>query len=156
MGLDMYLSAKRYVAGWNHGTDEEKAEYAELKKRFGVTEKWECATPAGYYELTVAYWRKANQVHSWFVRNVQNGTDECQYSCISRTQLKGLLDVCRSVLAHPETASEVLPTKAGFFFGGVDYEECYWEDIKETISQLESVLNNPVFEHCAFYYHSSW
>ena len=25
----------------------------------------------------VGYWRKANAIHGWFVRNVQNGKDDC-------------------------------------------------------------------------------
>ena len=27
----------------------------------------------------VGYWRKANQIHNWFVENVQDGEDDCCY-----------------------------------------------------------------------------
>jgi len=28
-------------------------------------------------ELDYAYWRKANQIHNWFVENVKDGVDNC-------------------------------------------------------------------------------
>ena len=28
----------------------------------------------------VAYWRKFNALHNWFVQNCQDGVDECQYA----------------------------------------------------------------------------
>ena len=46
----------------------------------------------------VAYWRKANQIHRWFVDNVQNGIDECQKSPVTRQQLCDLLVVCNAVI----------------------------------------------------------
>lgn len=46
----------------------------------------------------VAYWRKANQIHKWFVDNVQNGIDECQESSVTRQQLNELLAVCHEVI----------------------------------------------------------
>ena len=27
----------------------------------------------------VMYWRKANYIHNWFVENIQNGSDDCNY-----------------------------------------------------------------------------
>lgn len=42
----------------------------------------------------VAYWRKANQVHNWFVENVQGGEDECKPYVVSKEQLQELLDIC--------------------------------------------------------------
>ena len=29
--------------------------------------------------IEVGYWRKANQIHNWFVENIQNGIDDCDY-----------------------------------------------------------------------------
>lgn len=46
----------------------------------------------------VAYWRKANQIHKWFVDNVQNGIDKCQRSPVTRQQLSDLLVVCNAVI----------------------------------------------------------
>jgi hypothetical protein len=46
----------------------------------------------------VAYWRKANAIHEWFVQNVQGGTDECEAHPVTREQLQELAAVCRRVL----------------------------------------------------------
>lgn len=47
----------------------------------------------------VGYWRKANQIHNWFIENVQGGEDDCDYYDVSREDLKELLDTCNVVLA---------------------------------------------------------
>ena len=49
------------------------------------------------YEV-VADWRKANQVHRWFVENVQDGNDDCDCYQVSEEQLQELLDTCKTVI----------------------------------------------------------
>ena len=46
----------------------------------------------------VAYWRKANQIHNWFVNNIQGGIDNCTYYEVTKEQLEDLLSVCKRVL----------------------------------------------------------
>ena len=46
----------------------------------------------------IAYWRKANQVHKWFVDNVQNGVDDCGYYEVTIEKLQELVDICREIL----------------------------------------------------------
>ena len=137
------------------------------------------------YEL--AYWRKANQIHQWFVDNVQNGVDDCGYYEVTKEQLTELLEIVDKVLDSCELidskvnagytfengekkiiwedgktikdssiAEELLPTQSGFFFGGTDYDQWYYEDLKSTKEQLERVLNETDFEHEIVYYSSSW
>lgn len=48
---------------------------------------------------TVADWRKANHIHSWFVENVQGGNDDCGMYEVTKEQLEDLLDVCKRVIA---------------------------------------------------------
>jgi hypothetical protein len=55
----------------------------------------------------VAYWRKANQIHRWFVEHVQRGTDDCRKHYAPRKRLKELLDTVNSVLQ----ASHLVPGK---------------------------------------------
>ena len=51
----------------------------------------------------VGYWRKANQIHNWFVENIQNGIDDCRYHReVREGDLRDLLDVCERVLASCE------------------------------------------------------
>lgn len=45
----------------------------------------------------VGYWRKANQIHNWFVENVQNGVDDCERYEVSEDDLQKLLTICKKV-----------------------------------------------------------
>lgn len=46
----------------------------------------------------VAYWRKANQVHNWFVTNVQNGVDNCEPHPVTEQDIVKLLNICNQIL----------------------------------------------------------
>ena len=50
----------------------------------------------------VAYWRKANQIHKWFVDNVQDGVDDCDYYEVSKDKIEELLKICRVVKENSE------------------------------------------------------
>lgn len=45
----------------------------------------------------VGYWRKANQIHKWFVKHVQNNVDDCGTYEVSVGQLRDLLALCKAV-----------------------------------------------------------
>jgi len=101
----------------------------------------------------VAYWRKANHIHNWFVQNVQSGKDNCGEYYVSKEKLKELIDLCKKVVEHKDKAAEFLPTVGGVFFGGTDYDEYYYEDTQATIDMLEPLLEE---EGGDFQYTSSW
>jgi hypothetical protein len=105
-------------------------------------------------EVTCAYWRKANQIHSWFVREVQGGEDNCGEYYVSSDKLIELLAICKHSLENKDPA--LLLPQGGFFFGSTDIDEWYWNDLKSTISQLERILALPEFDNLSFYYNSSW
>lgn len=46
----------------------------------------------------VAYWRKANQIHNWFVTNVQNGVDNCEPHPVTEQDIVKLLNICNQIL----------------------------------------------------------
>lgn len=46
----------------------------------------------------VGYWRKANAIHGWFVRELANGVDECQPIHVSRENLITLRQLCLEAL----------------------------------------------------------
>ena len=87
-----------------------------------------------------AYWRKANAIHNWFVKNVQNGEDDCGYYEVTHDQLEKLLRVVEDVLTDHSKASVLLPSTAGFFFGSTDYDKWYFEDLELTKTQVTKVL----------------
>ena len=88
----------------------------------------------------VGYWRKANAIHKWFVDKCANGVDECQKIYVSKDKLQELLTTCKDVEQNHNLAEELLPTSKGFFFGGVEYNDWYFEDLKYTIDLIEKVL----------------
>ena len=155
MGLDMYLEAEHYVGGgWEHARKsggEDATRFDAILSAFGTDYgKHRERYPEGNYiqvAFEVAYWRKANAVHAWFVKHVQGGKDDCQRSYVSRELLAELREVCQKILAttvmgdavkeqdgfsghdydaHPNVsldtnlANSLLPPQSGFFFGGTD------------------------------------
>ena len=105
----------------------------------------------------VAYWRKANAVHKWFVDNVQDGEDDCSaHRELTREDLEELRDLAHQVRCNPDLAEKLLPTESGFFFGGTQYDDWYFEGIENTVDQLDKVLKETDFETEALYYVSSW
>ena len=113
----------------------------------------------------VGYWRKANQIHNWFVENVQDGRDECQESYVSLEKLTELRDLCKEVIRYKnsEFNNDNLPTSSGFFFGGTDYDEYYYEDCKDTIKIIDTILkeeeivsNTEGIYSGEYYYQASW
>jgi len=129
MGLDSYLKAKKYVSGYDYSNDAEKESYNSILNAVGLTQgDVSKNSPFGNIELIVAYWRKANQIHNWFVNECQDGKDECQESYVDRDQLQALVDLCKNVI---ETKNpKLLETRSGFFFGSTSYDECYYQDLE--------------------------
>ena len=111
----------------------------------------------GHTYEEVAYWRKANQIHHWFVENVQDGEDDCMvHRELTRQDLLNLLDIVSVVLRHPTTAKDLLPTQSGFFFGEYEYDEYYLGKLYSTIEQIGRILATTDWENEALYYVSSW
>jgi len=149
MGLDMYLNAKRYL--WDFGDSGDKEIAADISSKFPELRGRRIK------EVTseVMYWRKANQIHRWFVEQCQGGVDECQETNISRDQLQELLDRCRRVLENRKLAMELWPPQAGFFFGNQSLDDYYWQDIEQTKTNLEAILAED-WKDWDFNYRSSW
>ncbi len=116
------------------------------------------STDWGYEYLTIferiAYWRKANQIHNWFVENAQGGEDDCDYYMVSYDQLAELLRLAKEV--RKTKNADLLEPVAGFFFGSTNIDEYYWEDIDLTIEQLSEILDSVNFDEEQVFYRSSW
>lgn len=59
-------------------------------------------------------------------------------------------------IENPTVAQELLPTVSGFFFGSTEYDQWYYEDVKDTVEIIEKVLATTDFEHEIVMYSSSW
>lgn len=151
MGLDMYLSANRYLASYRDDLPDAKISNT-VQEQFPELQD----TRAKVKEVTaeVGYWRKANAIHKWFVDNVQDGTDDCGKYYVDRDKLRELRNVCKRVLDFKHLATEILPSTSGFFFGSTEYDEDYYEDVELTITIIDNALKLP--ETWDLYYQSSW
>ncbi len=182
MGLDLYLVKRTHVKNWSH---QESPKYLVEVKKDGAPHPTIKSDRITDVEEEVMYWRKANQIHNWFVKNVQGGKDDCETYDVSRGDLKMLLSDCEKVLEasklikgkiqngfmngepvmedgeyieDPTVAQQLLPTTQGFFFGSTDYDEWYYKDVKDTRDMLVELLkDDPNSDWDTTYqYSSSW
>lgn len=117
----------------------------------------------------IAYWRKANAIHKWFVDNVQNGVDDCSLYEVSKDDLLQLLSICKTIdaecikssndmyhIVNEGTARRLLPTCGGFFFGSTEYDGSYARNVVQTIATLEEFVDTFDFKNDKLYYNSWW
>ena len=138
MGLDMYLTAEKYISGYSERTKRDIA-LEGLEGDHPPTTEGTSVT----ISLDLACWRKANQIHNWFVERAQAGEDDCQKHFVELDDLKELVTLCEGLLVNrsAEHAEEELPTQAGFFFGSTEYDDGYWDDLEDTVAQLRPVVD---------------
>ena len=103
----------------------------------------------------VAYWRKANAIHGWII-NHTNAIDDCTPIALRKEDIIELRDTCIKVIEAntQDAAEEFLPPMAGFFFGG-GIDDWYWDNVKETINKLTTIINQSV-DDATFEYQASW
>ena len=101
----------------------------------------------------LGYWRKANAIHGWIVREKANDEDECQKIPLTRNDLKRLRGLCLNVLLDPKKAQEYLPPTSGFLFGSYEVDTFYFEDLQDTVKILDSILST---RKRRFVYQASW
>lgn len=181
LGLDQWLHKKTYVKNWDHMKPEERhtvtvtgpaANQINLSKVSNIEEE-------------LMYWRKANMIHAFFMKD--EDADNCQDVYVSSKMLQDLHSRCARIIAecpledgiinngkslvngewvhntepgkvltNVKLAEELLPTQSGFFFGSTDFDEYYMQDITETHAMLEELFKNPNWTRADYYYSSSW
>jgi hypothetical protein len=158
MGLDMYLTKRTYVKNWSFMDKPELHEFT-IKKGGKVRKDIDKKKISSIVE-EVAYWRKANQIHRWFVENVQEGVDDCKEYYVSFEQLEKLVTICETVLAakNDTLSASLLPPQQGFFFGSYEFDDWYYENVSNTIDQLKECIINATVDNGSkdYYYSSSW
>ena len=150
MGLDMYLYKKEYVQNWDHTPKEERHEVSVKRGGKKLNLGKVC-----YIESEVAYWRKANHIHGWFIRECANGIDDCRPVYVSGRRIKELKKLIETLLVSKDRdyAENILPPKEGFFFGSYVIDEYYWQDLENTLAMFNEMdVSNDDF----FVYQASW
>jgi len=127
MGLDMYLTRRIYIGGkYKHnkitGILDLKRDGQQIPVKLNKVE---------YIDEEAGYWRKANEIHKWFVNNVQNGVDDCKTYDVSIEQLKELLKLCKKV-------KEKAILKEGKIANGQRYQNGEWETVYEDGKYIEN------------------
>lgn len=88
---------------------------------------WDTEHKHGYYRIidNVGYWRKANHIHNWFVANVQDNEDDCDYhNEVTKENLEELLQICNTVLNSCELVEAQVQN-------GETYKDGEWIPIME-------------------------
>jgi hypothetical protein len=172
MGLDQYLFAEINLPVQERLRDEAKN---DTTKKLGDLRRSICeqlgvsalhdqdSSVFGLFDvpltvsvkLQVMYWRKANQIHNFFVREFDGTIENCDDIPIKRETLQKLLDTINTVLADHSQAETLLPTASGFFFGSTEYDEWYFKDLEETKLKLDYILGHSN-DYWKFIYHAWW
>lgn len=115
-----------------------------------VIPEWEIITES-------FYWRKENAIHKWFVDNIQDGVDDCGSYPVSYQQLQDFIAALDKVLENKGNAANIMPTQGGFFFGGTEYDEWYYDGLKRTRKAFNRILKSKsFFSNWESFYWSSW
>lgn len=145
MGLDMYLFAEVTVfpTVWTDKKDDDGHAISYIDPRavsiaslFGGGGAV-CRNGWMDVKIPVGYWRKANALHAWFIR--EQAEDDCKPFSVTLEELENLDKICEEVIADPSKGQELLPTRSGFFFGPTDLNDpdtlrWYIEDLERTRS----------------------
>jgi hypothetical protein len=134
MGLDMYMTGRKYVGG--HWQCDEPI-------------RREDDHPIESIEVSLGYWRKHRKLHGFIVNTFAEGVDECQTIEMS-------VDALREIATALRTND--LPCTEGFFFGddAIDAEEK--TNCEEYAQQMEDAikwLEEGAWER-SVYYKASW
>lgn len=171
----MYLYKKHYVKNneWNSNG------FKVTVERNGKPYKDINYDRVTYIEENVAYWRKFNALHNWFIQ-LSGREDDCSPIYVSKEALESLLNTLEEVLnvldnsevvLNSETymsgeiytykvykcadkIEELLPPTEGFFFGSTDIDEYYYNQVRNTIVIIKNELANS--HNAEFYYQASW
>lgn len=155
MGLDMHLTAEKFISGYDFSKD------GNFVKILNVLNLQESDVEKHLtINVAVGYWRKANAIHNWFVKNVQSGNDDCASYFVSRENLINLKNDCETALKILDSgdkngASKVITPTSGFFFGSTEVDSWYRRDLENTIAIVNKCFSTK-FDSFDFNYRSSW
>lgn len=164
MGLDCYLYRKAYISHdeYKDGEFIQPSVTIKYNKRIDNHNNGRTFKPT-YIIEEIGYWRKANHIHSYFVDKFANGIDECQIINVGYQDLVDLKGICQDIITKSKTdtnwgdfANSVLPTRKGFFFGGIEYDEWYLQDCQHLIDIVDMLDKDKYANMDDFYYQASW
>lgn len=90
----------------------------------------------------IGYFRKVNFLVKYF-EDLGYTIENLVPISVSKDDIITLRDKCQSVLDNPKQAQEILPTTEGFFFGSTEYNENYFDDVKQVLAYCNKLI--PIF-----------
>lgn len=102
----------------------------------------------------VAYWRKFNALHQWFVTHVQLGIDNCNLYELDQDVLRSCHDILEE--AFYKKNHYILPPTQGFFWGSTEIDDYYWNNVEEAIQTISHLIDDTDWATERLFYQSSW
>lgn len=140
MGLDIrFEKAKRHrVEETEERLNEiekelENANYSSVKEFDNLKNEYDELNPW----KEVAYFRKVNFLLPFFEYG-----ENCSRLEIDDYKIDELLFKCKQVLEDHSLAETLLPTQGGFFFGNSEYNDWYFEDVKEVYDKFSEIAED--------------
>ena len=134
MGLDMYMTGRKYIGGhWQRDEPIRKEDNRLIDS----------------IEVHLGYWRKHRKLHGFIVNTFADGVDDCRKIELSTGSLRQIAKALRS---------NVLPETEGFFFGDEGMDKQEKERSEEYAKQMEDAikwLKAGDWER-SVYYRASW
>lgn len=163
MGLDMYFYARKTTyksfSKWDEPDSADETNYPEDLKVFSdYIYDINFRSVLTKIRYQIGYFRKFNALHSYIVKTFADGIDECQDIILYKEDVEKIKKVLDDVLKANTVgkAKELLPVQSGFFFGGTDYDEFYFDDVKVAADLMQRLLDNFDFENYQLVYQASW
>ena len=85
------------------------------------------------------YYRKVNFLYAYFADRLEK--EQCIVT----------LDDCKKIIKYAETiletrdtniAEKLLPTQSGFFFGSTEYDDYYFEDVRDVLEKFSEYIDD--------------
>ena len=149
------------------GIDESKIKYVEEEiaywRKANQIHKWFCDHLEGEVDNCQDVYVTYEQIQELVdtCKKVLDSTElvdgeVCGSKSLSKDGKKWIKNMIPGkVLKDSRVAEELLPSQSGFFFGGTDYDEWYWDDLKHTVEMLEPLLKQKD-SYADLYYSASW
>ncbi len=183
MGLDMYLRRRSYIKNWDHQESKHSTvvkkdgkkrtdiksdrvayiiEEAAYWRKANAIHKWfvdncqdgvddcrEAYVSREQLKELVDLCKQVLESVETVEGEIHNGTSYSAEGVVHHMEPG-------KVVAQPGIAKALLPTASGFFFGNTDYDQYYLDDIRDTIKQLEPLVEEGDIDGVDYQYHSSW
>ncbi|WP_295723666.1 hypothetical protein [uncultured Leptotrichia sp.] len=93
----------------------------------------------------LAYFRKVNFLIPFFENYFNVKLENLENLELTKESIEELRDRCKRVLNDRTLVKDLLPTQGGFFFGNINYDEYYYDDVVDVLENCNALL--PEFDN---------